>query len=142
MNKQIIEKIINEACRILYRDNKNLIDEEAHERTIVPEILPYLREYFPDYEVWSEYNREGEVGNRKPKRDLDGNLIVPDIIVHEFGPTGRNLVAIEVKGYWNDEPRENDEEKLRGLHRKHGYEFLYRIELGPDNHQLVEVLPI
>lgn len=109
MNKETIENIINEACRIRYRDNKNLIDEKARERIIVPEILPYLREHFTNYEVWSEYNWEGEIGNRKPKRYLDENLIVPDIIVHGYGPTGHNLVAIEVKGYWNEEPRENDE---------------------------------
>ena len=142
MNKELIEKVINEACEILYAENKNLINERAHERTIVNEILPYLRVHFAEYKVWSEYNREGEIGNRQPKTDLDGNIIVPDIIVHEVGPTGRNLVAIEVKGYWNDEPRESDEKKLRDIQLKHGYEFLYRIELGKNEPQVIEILPV
>ena len=46
MNKELIEKVINDACEILYAENKNLIDERAHERTIVNEMLPYLRTHF------------------------------------------------------------------------------------------------
>ena len=142
MNKEFIEKVISEACDLLYRENKNLIDERAHERTIVNEMLSYLRMHFVEYEVWSEYNREGEIGNRQSKTDIDGNIIIPDIIIHKYGPTGRNLAAIEVKGYWNDEPRDNDDKKLRDIQFKHGYEFLYRIELGKNEPKVIEILPV
>lgn len=142
MNKETVEKIMNDACETFYRNSKNLIDEKAHERTIVAEMLPYLREHFPHYTVLSEYNREGAIDERQSKRDLDGNLLIPDIIVHEFGPNGRNLVAIEVKGHWNDEPREIDDAKLRSIQLKHGYEFLYRIELGKHKANIIAVLPV
>ena len=142
MNKSFIEKTLKESCRILYIDNKNLIDEKAHERTIVSRMLPYLSSQFTDYIVDPEYNREGEIRNRQTKKDVNGTPILPDLIVHQYGPTGRNLIAIEIKGYWNNGSREDDEEKLRGLHSKQGYEFMYRIELGKDEAEIIEILPI
>lgn len=141
MNKEYIEYAIRETCRLLYIKNKSLIDERAHERTIVNEMLPCFRGFFIGFQILSEYNREGEIGNRQPKTSIEGTILVPDIIVHQPGPTGQNLLAIEVKGYWNSEPRVNDEIKLKKLRIKHGYEFLYRIELEKDTYQLIEVTP-
>ncbi len=142
MNKEIIKKAISRACDILYIKNINLIKERAHERTIVNEMLPSLKEDFFEYDVWSEYNREGEIENRQSKKNIDGDIIIPDIIIHKYGPTGFNLAAIEVKGYWNNESREVDEKKLRDIHFKHGYLFLCRVELGKNEAQVIEVLPV
>jgi hypothetical protein len=145
MTKKDIERIFGEACRILYHDNQKYIDEEANEESIVPFMTPYLKSQFKGYDVVNGYNREGPIKNdgskRDPKRDIEGNCIYPDIIVHQYGPEGENLVAIEVKGYWNTEPRSHDEKKLRGLHSKQGYKFIYRIELGKDMAELIEVEP-
>lgn len=141
MNKNFIESVLKEACYLLYTENKRLINERAHERTIVSDMLPYLRSKFTEYLVEVEYNREGPIKNRQTKEDALGNPIIPDIVVHKYGPNGRNLVAIEVKGYWNNESRKKDDEKLRGLNSKQGYEFIYRIELGKDEAQVIEVSP-
>lgn len=140
MNKDFIVNTLIECCRVLYLDSKNLIVEKAHERTIVSRMVPYLKSQFSGYSVDPEYNREGSFEKRETKKDIDNNPILPDLIIHKYGPNGENLVAIEVKGYWNKESREIDEEKLRKLHLKQGYKFLYRIELGRDKADLIEVL--
>ena len=142
MTKEFIEGAINKSCLAVYKVGKGLIDEAASERSIVGMVVLHLAPSFPHYSVLVEYNREGEKNHRDSKRNFAGDRIVPDIIIHEPGGGGRNLVAIEVKGYWNNEPRSGDEEKLRGLGMKQGYEFLYRIELGKEGHELFEVLPI
>ncbi len=137
MNKETIESTLKESCRLLYQDNKHLIDEEAHERSILPQMLPYLTSHFPNHSILIEYNREGV--NRDPKKDIDGNLIVPDLIVHRHGLDGENLLAIEIKGYWNKHLRQEDDIKLKGLKSKQGYKFAYRIELGKDEAEIIEI---
>src|SRR5262249_15729701 len=119
------------------REQKALIDNEAHERTIGAYLAGYLRSLFPDWNVDPEYNREG--ADQQPKGDAEGNLI-PDIVIHtRLVKLGPNLVAIEMKGHWNDEDRAVDEQKLRRIRAEYGYQFLYRIELGPDEAALIPV---
>ena len=141
MDKSFIENVLGNACNFLYSRHKNLIDERAHERTIVSFMVPNLQSSFPEFTVINDYNREGDLEERKTKSDLEGNPFIPDLIVHEYGPQGRNLLAVEVKGYWNRESREIDKDKLRKLRLKHHYEFTYRIELGRDTANVIEVLP-
>lgn len=139
-DRTTVEKSLDEACEELYRHAKRYIDEKAHERTIVAAvILPFLTKSFPTWSVDPDYNREGAKMKRNPKKDLHGKLIVPDIVVHEWGPNGRNLVAAQVKGYWNKEDRAEDEDKLRRLAAKHHYSYLYRIELGKDDFEIIPV---
>jgi hypothetical protein len=88
------------------------------------------------------YNREGEWEDRKPKTDLEGKTIIPDIIIHKSGPKGPNITAIEVKGYWNKQDRKEDEGSLRRLAAKHKYKYLYRLELGKADFMLIPVSPI
>lgn len=140
MTKEKIEKAILDACALVYRDFKHLINERTNERNIASSYLvPILRKKHRGYQVDSEYNREGSVDNRVPKTDSDGNRILPDIVIHEYGPEGFNLAAIEVKGYWNREPRQQDEDLLKRLQMKHNYKFLYRLELGRDCAELIPV---
>lgn len=137
-DEYIIEEIINAVCFKLYEHNYRLIDEKANERTIVGGYLvPYLKPRFPGWAVDPEYNREG--ADRDSKTDVEGNLLLPDIIIHKPGPDGPNLVAIEVKGYWNKEDRHEDEISLRKLQAKHGYQYLYHLELEKNNHRLIKV---
>ena len=147
MNKEItkedIEHAIHVACDYLYTNHKHLIDEAAHEESIVADILaPYLRKIIADYDVTTVYNREGEWEDRKPKTDLEGKTIIPDIIIHKFGPRGPNISVVEVKGYWNKQDRKEDEGSLQRLAAKHKYKYLYRLELSRDNYALIPVSPI
>lgn len=141
MDKVTVEKIINDACIRLYNEYRYLIEERAHERDIAVQIRLYLQPIFNKigYQVNSEYNREGELKKRITKTDIDGVPSLPDLIIHQHGPRGENLVAIQIKGYWNREPREKDEQKLIKLQAKHKYKFLYRLELEFDRAVLTPV---
>lgn len=58
--------------------------------------------------------------------------IIPDIIIHERGSNKDNLVAIEVKTWWNnkDEERKRDEDKLFYLTDSfHQYRYKYGLSL-------------
>lgn len=139
MDKKTIEKLINDACTELYDESKTLIDESANELDIVGYLTPKLREKFAGWDVDTDYNREGQKNERRSKTDIYGKSLKPDVVIHKYGPDGSNLAAIEVKGYWNREPREEDEEKLRRLEAKHHYVFLYRLELGREKFSLIPV---
>jgi len=140
INKDQIEDVINKASYTLYKKHKNLIDEAAHEDMIVADVIaPYLRSHIEGYSVSTGYNREGPLDNRQTKTGLDEKPILPDIIIHKFGPNGPNIAAVEVKGWWNKEDREEDESSLRNLGAKHGYRYLYRLELGKNKHELIPV---
>lgn len=143
ITKEHIESLIHEACDFLYKQHKNLVDEAANEPSIVASVLvPYLQSKLDEYDVTLGYNREGEFGDRKPKTDLDGNRILPDIIIHKYGPDGPNIAAIEVKGYWNSEDRKEDEHSLQRLEAKHRYLYLFRIELDREWFEVIRVEPI
>lgn len=138
LDKTTIESIINGICEVLYKENKQVIDRHLHERGIVSDyIAPSLRSSFPKFDVNVEYNREGV--DIDPKKDLAGKDIIPDILVHKQMTDDFNLVALEVKGYWNKEDRSIDEDKLRRLDDMHPYKFLYRLELNKEKHELIAV---
>lgn len=142
ISREDIEGLINDACVVLYRDHINLIVEAANEETIVADIIaPHLRVGIQgnEYMVSTTYNREGVLDKRQTKTGLDGRPILPDIIIHKFGPDGPNIAAIEVKGWWNKQNRAKDESSLRRLGAKHNYWHLYRLELGRDAHKLIPV---
>ena len=139
LDQNTFEKAMNDACAELYRTKKHFIDERAHERTIVSDfVAPFLRHEFQGWDVNTEYNREGV--DRGPKKDLKGKLLIPDIVIHKHGPKGPNVVAVQVKGYWNNADRTIDENLLRKLQAKHGYELLYRLELGKEKHELIKIV--
>jgi hypothetical protein len=140
LTKEQVELLLNQACRHLYDEYKYLVEEAAHERSIVGDVLAsYLRSNVRGLNVNTDYNREGQPGDRKPKTDLNGDLIVPDIIIHKWGPKGPNIAVIEVKGYWNAEDRAKDEDKLKRIQAKHSYKFKFLIELGKLNYQITSI---
>ena len=115
-----------------------LIRNRTHERTIATHLAHYLKLLFEDWDIDTEYNREGD--NGKSKQDYAGELLLPDIIIHKREPLLRdNLVAIQVKGFWNNEDRAKDEADLSKLKKKYKYSFLYRLELNPVNFDLISV---
>lgn len=133
-----VPEIIKSACDRLYREQKDLIDTRSHERTIAAYLAEYLRPHFPGLQVDSDPNRMGNKG--EAKRARDGRRLVPDLIVHERGSIeGPNLAVIQIKGFWNKENRQKDEEDLHDLWSAFGYEHLYRLELNPEDYELINV---
>lgn len=139
MNNQQIRNELQAACQQLYANKKYLIDEESNELTIAGHIATYLRETIKGWDIDTDYRREGEIEDRIPKRDLEGNIIIPDIVIHKHGPAGPNLAAIEIKGHWNNEDRAIDEAKVKAIQLKHGYAFLFRIELLNKGFEIISV---
>jgi len=138
MEKDDVKNLIEQACSSLYVENPILIKNRTHERTIVSHLANYLKPLFPDWNIDTDYNRDGD--NGKSKQSIDGELLLPDIIIHNRGvEQGPNLVAIQVKGFWNKEDRTKDEKDLRKLKAKYKYLFLYRLELNIDNFDLILV---
>lgn len=130
--------IIKAACGRLYREQKDLIDMQAHERTIAGYLAEYLRPHFPGLQVDADANRMGDKG--QAKRSRDGRRLIPDLIIHTRGSIeGPNIAVIQIKGFWNKEDRGKDEADLHDLWRAFGYHHLYRLELKRDGYDLITV---
>jgi len=142
MEKETIIQNIKNALGDLYLREADLITNKTEEETISAHLMYYLKSRFEGWSVDVEYNRDG----RDTKNGSNGKPIYPDISIHhrtpdrvnKFSPKN-NLVTIEVKGYWNKENRSNDEKKLRDRKSIFGYQYLFRIELGKDTGELIEV---
>jgi hypothetical protein len=89
-DKSIAEKV-GLAVQQLIANDADLFIHDLHERTVTGRLADHLRPHFPEWHVDCEYNREGHEIKR-----VNGNVVVPDIIVHRRG-TQDNLLVIEAK---------------------------------------------
>jgi hypothetical protein len=94
------------ALQVLLAEDAGLFVRDVHERTITARLADHLRRRFPGWDVDSEYNRDGH-----EVKKANGDLVVPDVIVHHRG-TPDNLLVIEAK---KSNTREADEESLKKL---------------------------
>jgi hypothetical protein len=94
--------IMAAICK-LYRNDRELLQVDANERSITHKLAEYLQPEFPNWNVDCEYNRR----DADPKRllfgswpvqadDIEAKTVFPDIIIHRR-LTDQNLVVIEVK---------------------------------------------
>jgi len=94
MNNSNIKGKIREALKLFNtKDRKALLDVDIYEPTISHRIAVYLEELFPDFDIDCEYNKS-LLGN---KRNVNGEKIRPDIIIHTRKTNEDNSVIIEVK---------------------------------------------
>lgn len=139
------EEIIDQielALSDLYEYEFDLIEIRAEEEAISAQLICYLKPRFGSWNVDVEYNRDG----KDPKENSDGVRIFPDIIIHRRTPDREernspenNLVAIEVKGYWNPKDRGLDREKLIAMKERYGYQYLFQIELKKEYGDLIKI---
>ena len=111
-DKTIAEKVGRAVQQLLEMDAELLI-RDVHERTITGRLADHLRPHFPEWDVDCEYNRDDHGIKR-----VDGNIVVPDIIVHHRG-TPDNLLVIEVKKSNTRAPDEEDIAKLHSYRESH-----------------------
>ena len=104
-DKSIAEKV-GLAVQQLFEMDAELLVRDLHERTITGRLADHFRQRFLNWHVDCEYNRDGHEIKR-----VNGNIVVPDIIVHHRG-TQDNLLVIEVKKSNTRAPDEDDIEKL------------------------------
>jgi hypothetical protein len=91
--------------QLLLRD-AGLLVRNVNERTITARLADHLRLRFPGWDVDPEYNRDGH-----EVKKANGDVVVPDVIVHRRGTTD-NLLVIEAK---KSNTTEADEEVLKKL---------------------------
>lgn len=121
-----------------------LLQVSASERSVSHRLALHLQAVFRDWHVDCEYNRIGAA--RKaidiPKDpiawdDTEAKTVFPDIIVHQRGQDGLNVLVIEMKK--DDAPKaEFDRTKLRAFVLDLSYEFavFLRFTTGDDGHFL------
>lgn len=132
-SKEEVKQHLIRAIVKLYRQDLELLEIDAHERSITFKLGNYLQEVFPEWNVDCEYNRQE--GSTK-KLDLNTRTsspedrkpteVFPDIIVHRR-MTDRNLLAIEVKKKKREEDR--DIEKIQAFIDSSVYHYRYGLFL-------------
>lgn len=119
-----LEHIVSCCLQKLRRIDRYLLDQDVNERTIAHKLAEYLQQHIPEFNVDCEYNRfeQAEINdiikrieiprNGENWDDLKIRNVNPDIIIHERGPQGRNILVVEVKKSSNQESETLDRNKL------------------------------
>ena len=87
--KQAIDRVKDE--------DRHLLDINGNERSIAARLAMYLQEYFTNYDVDVEYNRDREGVKRLRRNEGIQCRVQPDVIVHRRGDEKSNLMVIEMK---------------------------------------------
>lgn len=112
-----IARAVCAALQNLLGEDAALFVRDVHERTITARLADHLRPQFPGWDVDPEYNRDGH-----EVKKTNGDIVVPDVIVHHRG-TRDNLLVIEAR---KSNTQEADEEVLKKLHMFKAYDLQYR----------------
>ena len=113
---------------------------DCEEKLDCSQIARYLEPLFESWDIVLTITAKEKRENQREA--LMAGYYLPDIIIHKLGSEmGPNLVAVQVKGFWNKEVRTKDEEDLRKLWRKYKYKFLYRLELEQESFKLIPINP-
>jgi len=145
--KDVRLHIINAISR-LYRDDPELLEVDANERSITHKLAEYLQLEFPGWNVDCEYNRLGDENERKrlvikdierpTVEDTEAKTVFPDIIVHHRKKP-ENLLVMEVKK-GKGEADTKDIVKLRAFTKVPKYRYHYglflRLEEEPKHCEL------
>ena len=99
------------------------------ERCITFRLAMYLQNTFPECSVDAGYNRKGASPKtlRLPEqcanyRNNDGDpFVVPDIIAHQRGAEGPNVLVLELKKTTNRSPWDCDRERIREFREQLNY---------------------
>ncbi len=127
-----IEARVNCSLKQLCETDRYLLENNLNECSINHKFASYLQDHFPDWDVDCEYNKDAdkikEVDLPKDKVDWDdteAKSVFPDVIVHQRGGKGPNLLVIEVKKSTNTTDRTHDYNKLK----KYGEDLKYHCAL-------------
>lgn len=109
-NKDTKNHIRKALEKFIENDREYLYGVGIYELTISHRIAVYLEDLFPKWNIDCEYNKH----LKGTKKNINGNNIRPDIIIHKRG-TNENSVIIEVKKSGiNSKRAKSDIEKLKG----------------------------
>lgn len=133
LNRQKIEQlqeIITNSLKRLYQIDSNLIERKGMEQSVAFRFAIYLNDsirkidWLNKLQLDLEYNKNGLNPKKTPRRS-DG--VRPDLIIHSREDNDKNILIIEIKGWWNNKSRKIDRLKLEDFTNQAGE---YRYGLG------------
>lgn len=144
MDQASIERTLIEALHELYAENSQILRLNIGEQTICSQLAGILQRKFDDHAVHTEYNRHGVEPKGIEMPDASGaltwNRVRPDIVVHQPGHDGQNMLVIEVKKSTNPAGDDGDLAKLAEIKRQINYRsaVFLRLPTGPtaDEHDV------
>lgn len=143
-SKEEIVKLITKACNMLRKNDWYLLEVWVNERSLTHRLAVYLEEFFQDYHVDCEYNRNIDenwvflikylppeiLEKQITTKNKDWVTVYPDIIIHKRW-TNENFIVIEAKkdndSRWPDWKRE-DLRKLEWYKNYYSYTHAFFIE--------------
>jgi hypothetical protein len=136
MDEAEVRRILEAALRQLEVDDHHLLENDLSERCIAARLAMYMQPAFNGWSVDVEYNRKGDIPKRLgvPEEcanavNKDGEaLVIPDLIVHERGRRGRNLLVIELKKTTNPIPPGCDRHRVDAFRAQLHYSYGALIE--------------
>jgi hypothetical protein len=128
-----LREIIQISLDNLYQNDAELIQRGGMEQAVSFRFGTYLLgqcqqiEWLRHSHFDMEYNKNGLHPKRTPRRP---NGVRPDLIVHTRNSNEHNILIVEIKGWWNNESRENDRIKLEDfIHQDGEYRYGYGVFL-------------
>lgn len=122
-----LQVVISNCLESLYQMDSTLITRGGMEQSASFRFAIYLNEAIKEIDWLNglqldiEYNKNGLNPKRTPRRPKG---VRPDLIIHSRGNNDANILVVEIKGWWNDEPREFDRIKLEDFTHQDG-EYKY-----------------
>ena len=122
---------LDRATARVVAEDRHLLEVNVSEWCIAARLAMYLREYFWDFDVDVEYNRDGDEVKRLHDvvrdcpRDRDGgHRVLPDVIVHRRGLRGdSNLLVIEMKKNPGERGTDCDRRRIKAFKKELDYKF-------------------
>ena len=101
--KNVLKYLIEQSLDCLYANDKDLLERKVAERDITHRFAHYFENNIAgtivaEYNVDCEYNRDGY-----GIKQVNGNYVYPDFILHKRGCNDNNILIIEFKTWWNSE---------------------------------------
>ena len=128
-----LTEIIQISLDNLYQNDIELIQRGGMEQAVSFRFGSYLLgqcqqiEWLRHSDFDMEYNKNGLNPKRTPRRP---NGVRPDLIIHTRNSNETNILIVEIKGWWNTEPRENDRIKIEDfVHQDGEYKYGYGVFL-------------
>jgi hypothetical protein len=126
-----VKRRVNVSLEYFEQEDRYLLEHNLSERCIAARIAYHLQRVFPEYSVDVEYNRAGDIPKRLDLPEECANavddegrtLVVPDIIIHQRGSDGPNILGIELKKAGDRRGTDCDRKRMRALKESFGYCF-------------------
>lgn len=122
-----LKEIIQISLNNLYQNDIEIIQRGGMEQAVSFRFGTYLLaqcqqiEWLRHFDFDMEYNKNGINPKRTPRRP---NGVRPDLIIHKRNSNDTNILIVEIKGWWNNEDRENDEIKIEDfIHQEGEYKY-------------------